>query len=105
MYKKHFHLLTIVCFICIISTVMKTQPNIGDWSNGMIGVSKTFGGSSILSSPAINKCRRFLYFRGFRHFLFLSFLVGNQKSNRPNCNIIVQVITFQSFNALHLSAL
>ena len=24
---------------------------IGDWSNGMIGVSKTFGGSSILSSP------------------------------------------------------
>ena len=27
----------------------------GDWSNGMIGVSKTFGGSSILSSPAYNK--------------------------------------------------
>ena len=26
----------------------------GDWSNGMIGVSKTFGGSSILSSPARN---------------------------------------------------
>ena len=26
---------------------------IGDWSNGMIGVSKTFGGSSILSSPAL----------------------------------------------------
>ncbi len=25
---------------------------VGDWSNGMIGVSKTFGGSSILSSPA-----------------------------------------------------
>ena len=25
----------------------------GDWSNGMIGVSKTFGGSSILSSPAL----------------------------------------------------
>ena len=24
---------------------------VGDWSNGMIGVSKTFGGSSILSSP------------------------------------------------------
>ena len=84
---------------------MKTQSNIGDWSNGMIGVSKTFGGSSILSSPAINKCRGFLYVRGFRHFLFLSFIAGNQKSNRPNCNIIVQVITFQSFNALHLSAL
>ena len=26
--------------------------SVGDWSNGMIGVSKTFGGSSILSSPA-----------------------------------------------------
>ena len=26
---------------------------IGDWSNGMIGVSKTFSGSSILSSPAL----------------------------------------------------
>ena len=29
--------------------------NVGDWSNGMIGVSKTFGGSSILSSPALLK--------------------------------------------------
>ena len=28
---------------------------IGDWSNGMIGVSKTFGGSSILSSPVMKK--------------------------------------------------
>ena len=27
----------------------------GDWSNGMIGVSKTFGGSSILSSPVIKE--------------------------------------------------
>ena len=26
--------------------------NLGDWSNGMIGVSKTFGGGSIPSSPA-----------------------------------------------------
>ena len=26
--------------------------NIGDWSSGMIGVSKTFGGGSIPSSPA-----------------------------------------------------
>ena len=26
---------------------------VGDWSNGMIGVSKTFGGSSILSSPVL----------------------------------------------------
>ena len=29
--------------------------HIGDWSNGMIGVSKTFGGSSILSSPVLGK--------------------------------------------------
>ena len=28
---------------------------VGDWSNGMIGVSKTFGGSSILSSPVLRK--------------------------------------------------
>ena len=27
----------------------------GDWSNGMIGVSKTFGGSSILSSPVFRE--------------------------------------------------
>ena len=36
----------VVLKVCIIYFV-------GDWSNGMIGVSKTFGGSSILSSPAI----------------------------------------------------
>ena len=29
---------------------------VGDWSSGMIGVSKTFGGGSIPSSPAL-KCR------------------------------------------------
>ena len=29
----------------------KSELNIGDWSNGMIGVSKTFGGGSIPSSP------------------------------------------------------
>ena len=29
--------------------------SVGDWSNGMIGVSKTFGGSSILSSPVLGK--------------------------------------------------
>ena len=31
------------------------QVHIGDWSSGMIGVSKTFGGSSILSSPAFKR--------------------------------------------------
>ena len=29
------------------------ELNIGDWSNGMIGVSKTFGGGSIPSSPGV----------------------------------------------------
>ena len=35
--------------------------NIGDWSSGMIGVSKTFGGSSILSSPAPERVRNALF--------------------------------------------
>lgn len=42
--------------------------NIGDWSNGMIGVSKTFGGSSILSSPAKCKELKSLDFTGFELF-------------------------------------
>ena len=37
----------VVLKVCIIYFV-------GDWSNGMIGVSKTFGGSSILSSPVFS---------------------------------------------------
>ena len=32
---------------------------IGDWSNGMIGVSKTFGGGSIPSSPVMISARNF----------------------------------------------
>ena len=45
-----FYLLfTEICdILCVVLKIHK-----GDWSNGMIGVSKTFGGSSILSSPAI----------------------------------------------------
>ena len=41
--------------------------NIGDWSSGMIGVSKTFGGSSILSSPAPERVSNalFISFSGF----------------------------------------
>ncbi len=42
---------------------------IGDWSNGMIGVSKTFGGSSILSSPASGKAESRVFFPGFQLFL------------------------------------
>ena len=50
--------------------VLRTQTIIGDWSNGMIGVSKTFGGSSILSSPACEKALKTLYLLGFRAFFF-----------------------------------
>ena len=41
----------VVLKVCIIYFV-------GDWSKGMIGVSKTFGGSSILSSPALKNARK-----------------------------------------------
>ena len=42
----------VVLKVCIIYFV-------GDWSNGMIGVSKTFGGSSILSSPVFKARKAF----------------------------------------------
>ena len=45
--------------MCVVLRVHTLKLNIGDWSNGMIGVSKTFGGSSILSSPA-NKNQNYL---------------------------------------------
>ena len=37
--------------MCVVLKVYASK-NKGDWSNGMIGVSKTFGGGSIPSSPA-----------------------------------------------------
>ena len=39
--------------LCVVFKVY--ELNIGDWSNGMIGVSKTFGGGSIPSSPVKHK--------------------------------------------------
>ena len=42
---------------------------VGDWSNGMIGVSKTFGGSSILSSPVLRRSKA-LDLLGFERFRF-----------------------------------
>ena len=44
-----------------MSSVNHTDKYIGDWSSGMIGVSKTFGGSSILSSPAPNLVKERLF--------------------------------------------
>ena len=51
--------------------VMKChESDVGDWSNGMIGVSKTFGGSSILSSPAFRNAGSLDFFKvsGIFHF-------------------------------------
>ena len=44
--------------------------NIGDWSSGMIGVSKTFGGSSILSSPALKSAGNLEFSRIPAFFIF-----------------------------------
>lgn len=41
----------------------------GDWSNGMTGVSKTLSGSSILSSPVLEKRNAFA-------FLFLFVIIA-----------------------------
>ena len=52
--------------------VFKVYPyNTGDWSNGMIGVSKTFGGSSILSSPVEKTPNYPLFMRVFGVYFFL----------------------------------
>ena len=50
--------------------ISNNYNNIGDWSNGMIGVSKTFGGSSILSSPAIISVESSCISRVFGIFYF-----------------------------------
>ena len=47
-----------MCSVCGFEGI----SSVGDWSNGMIGVSKTFGGSSILSSP-VTKCVKPLKWR------------------------------------------
>ena len=53
----------------------------GDWSNGMIGVSKTFGGSSILSSPA-HENREALHIQGFAVFCFTETHIWVEKKRR-----------------------
>lgn len=77
---------------------------IGDWSNGMIGVSKTFGGSSILSSPANRipeSCMTSVVFRFFvlcrnrgRSRLFLLLISKMRyidKKHRAIYNIIAKI--------------
>ena len=56
--------------------------SVGDWSNGMIGVSKTFGGSSILSSPADEA----LIFQGFI-FYFIGNCISYKKNAPRGCDL------------------
>ena len=62
--------------------VLRTQTIIGDWSNGMIGVSKTFGGSSILSSPAHEKTGMLVKSGVPVFFVLGQKCQGNQKGNQ-----------------------
>ena len=64
----------VVLKVCIIYFV-------GDWSNGMIGVSKTFGGSSILSSPALRNARKPCIYWVSGVFDFSVKIKSNHKSN------------------------
>ena len=59
-----------MCSVCGFEGI----SSVGDWSNGMIGVSKTFGGSSILSSP-VSKSLENLKVKGF----WALFFCQNQK--------------------------
>lgn len=51
----------------------------GDWSNGMIGVSKTFGGSSILSSPAVKSLENCV-----KSMLSRLYLFADKIQSKPN---------------------
>ena len=55
-----------MCSVCGFEGI----SSVGDWSNGMIGVSKTFGGSSILSSP-VSESSQSLENGGLRALIFL----------------------------------
>ena len=72
--------------------------HIGDWSNGMIGVSKTFGGSSILSSP-VSLSVGSLDFTGFPAF-FISW--DFKPSQLPSQTGIVPVIRLKRYDLLDL---
>ena len=64
------------------------ELNIGDWSNGMIGVSKTFGGGSIPSSPGVESTRNAL----FAVFLVLFVLCEKRKVSKRVSNKISYII-------------
>ena len=60
---------------------------IGDWSNGMIGVSKTFGGSSILSSPALASAEKL-----GKSSLSAFFVLRNLRKRPPKDHYILEKI-------------
>ena len=64
--------------MCVVLRVHTLKLNIGDWSNGMIGVSKTFGGSSILSSPVLKNLIRAHKIAVFEIFIFMKNTSGYQ---------------------------
>ena len=69
------------------SGLRRAGHDTGDWSNGMIGVSKTFGGSSILSSPAIEKPwkqRKIAAFKAFVRYARRATAVDTP-GGRPPC--------------------
>ena len=87
---------------------------IGDWSNGMIGVSKTFGGSSILSSPVLRRSKA-LDLLGFERFRFwetktadfswwlLRLIKEHYLIDRRNYQLFVRKISSWSKHSLYLS--
>lgn len=60
--------------MCVVLRVHTLKLNIGDWSNGMTEVSKTFSGSSILSSPVMKneKSQKTFRFFAYSELYFLS---------------------------------
>ena len=64
------------------SGLRRAGHDTGDWSNGMIGVSKTFGGSSILSSPASLKPEKPRKINVFQGFYFIKKSKGNHSVNQ-----------------------
>ena len=77
-YKKKEKILTNDVSLSILyEWLAKVGHGTGDWSNGMIGVSKTFGGSSILSSPALKE-PELLENKRFWLFCFIRKIKGYQ---------------------------
>ena len=71
--KSEKQLTNIMKSFRIALVVFEKNHDSGDWSNGMIGVSKTFGGSSILSSPARQKVLKNLVNQGIQGFFLCPF--------------------------------